>query len=105
VALSGNIAHLSLHIASLERISGKKEIFQKERTGEHPHAAQVLQRNGKDSLKIVSIYYSEGGICPSSYHNLNFSYHGYYSRKYEHDFYARKNYLTHVEQKVRIVLL
>ena len=27
------------------------------------------------------------------------SYRGYYSRKYEHDFYARKKYLQHVEQK------
>ena len=28
-----------------------------------------------------------------------FSYRGYYSRKYEHDFYARKKYLQHVETK------
>ena len=27
------------------------------------------------------------------------SYRGYYSRKYEHDFYARKRYLHHVETK------
>ena len=27
------------------------------------------------------------------------SYRGYYSRKYEHDFYARKKYLHHVENK------
>ena len=27
------------------------------------------------------------------------SYRGYYSRKYEHDFYARKKYLQHVETK------
>ena len=27
------------------------------------------------------------------------SYRGYYSRKYEHDFYARKKYLSHVETK------
>lgn len=26
-------------------------------------------------------------------------YRGYYSRKYEHDFYARKSYLHHVESK------
>ncbi|CDW79153.1 iq calmodulin-binding motif family protein [Stylonychia lemnae] len=26
-------------------------------------------------------------------------YRGYYSRKYEHDFYARKNYLNHVQEK------
>ena len=26
-------------------------------------------------------------------------YRGYYSRKYEHDFYARKSYLQHVESK------
>eukprot|EP00350_Pseudokeronopsis_sp_OXSARD2_P012805 CAMPEP_0170556642 /NCGR_PEP_ID=MMETSP0211-20121228/17936_1 /TAXON_ID=311385 /ORGANISM="Pseudokeronopsis sp., Strain OXSARD2" /LENGTH=45 /DNA_ID= /DNA_START= /DNA_END= /DNA_ORIENTATION= len=26
-------------------------------------------------------------------------YRGFYSRKYEHDFYARKNYLNHVDQK------
>ena len=30
---------------------------------------------------------------------LVFSYRGYYSRKYEHDFYARKKYLQHVETK------
>lgn len=29
----------------------------------------------------------------------NFSYRGYYSRKYEHDFYARKTYLNHVQHK------
>jgi len=28
-----------------------------------------------------------------------YSYRGYYSRKYEHDFYARKKYLQHVEKK------
>lgn len=28
-----------------------------------------------------------------------FSYRGYYSRKYEHDFNARKKYLHHVETK------
>lgn len=28
-----------------------------------------------------------------------FSYRGYYSRKYEHDFYARKQYLAHVANK------
>lgn len=28
-----------------------------------------------------------------------FSYRGFYSRKYEHDFYARKAYLQHVETK------
>ena len=28
-----------------------------------------------------------------------YSYRGYYSRKYEHDFYARKKYLRHVENK------
>ena len=28
-----------------------------------------------------------------------FSYRGFYSRKYEHDFYARKKYLLHVETK------
>ena len=28
-----------------------------------------------------------------------FSYRGFYSRKYEHDFYARKKYLQHVETK------
>ena len=27
------------------------------------------------------------------------SYRGYYSRKYEHDFYARKAYLAHVSNK------
>ena len=27
------------------------------------------------------------------------SYRGYYSRKYEHDFFARKKYLQHVEHK------
>ena len=27
------------------------------------------------------------------------SYRGFYSRKYEHDFYARKKYLKHVETK------
>ncbi len=27
------------------------------------------------------------------------SYRGYYSRKYEHDFYARKTYLNHVQTK------
>lgn len=32
-----------------------------------------------------------------------YSYRGYYSRKYEHDFYARKKYLSHVETKVRII--
>jgi len=26
-------------------------------------------------------------------------YRGFYSRKYEHDFYARKKYLSHVETK------
>jgi hypothetical protein len=26
-------------------------------------------------------------------------YRGFYSRKYEHDFYARKAYLQHVQQK------
>ena len=30
---------------------------------------------------------------------LLFSYRGYYSRKYEHDFYARKQYLAHVAHK------
>lgn len=30
---------------------------------------------------------------------LIFSYRGFYSRKYEHDFYARKKYLQHVETK------
>ena len=33
-----------------------------------------------------------------------FSYRGYYSRKYEHDFYARKTYLNHVQHKVRNLL-
>lgn len=28
-----------------------------------------------------------------------YSYRGYYSRKYEHDFYARKTYLNHVMTK------
>lgn len=28
-----------------------------------------------------------------------YSYRGYYSRKYEHDFYARKQYLAHVANK------
>lgn len=28
-----------------------------------------------------------------------YSYRGYYSRKYEHDFYARKKYLQHVQNK------
>jgi hypothetical protein len=34
-------------------------------------------------------------------HDLNshYSYRGYYSRKYEHDFYARKTYLNHVQTK------
>ena len=30
---------------------------------------------------------------------LNFSYRGYYSRRWEHDFYARKKYLQYVETK------
>jgi hypothetical protein len=30
---------------------------------------------------------------------FSFSYRGYYSRKYEHDFYARKQYLAHVADK------
>ena len=29
----------------------------------------------------------------------DYSYRGYYSRKYEHDFYARKTYLNHVQTK------
>lgn len=36
-----------------------------------------------------------------------FSFRGFYSRKYEHDFYARKKYLQHVEKKneeVRAIL-
>jgi hypothetical protein len=33
------------------------------------------------------------------------SYRGYYSRKYEHDFYARKNYLNHVAEKVIFIPL
>lgn len=30
---------------------------------------------------------------------MAFSFRGYYSRKYEHDFFARKKYLHHVEKK------
>lgn len=29
----------------------------------------------------------------------SFSFRGFYSRKYEHDFFARKKYLQHVERK------
>ena len=32
-------------------------------------------------------------------HLCDYSYRGYYSRKYEHDFYARKTYLNHVQTK------
>ncbi len=32
-------------------------------------------------------------------HLCYYSYRGYYSRKYEHDFYARKTYLNHVQTK------
>lgn len=34
-------------------------------------------------------------------YDLLYSYRGFYSRKYEHDFYARKNYLNHVASKVK----
>ena len=33
-----------------------------------------------------------------------YSYRGFYSRKYEHDFYARKKYLHHVQTKVSFQL-
>ena len=40
-------------------------------------------------------------------YSLYSSFRGFYSRKYEHDFYARKKYLQHVEKKneeVRAIL-
>jgi hypothetical protein len=51
---------------------------------------QILYRIGTYNTKIVKLHLKSNHL---------FSYRGYYSRKYEHDFYARKKYLQHVEHK------
>ena len=55
----------------------------------------------KDALsssrnKLLSFKNSKIGVLLLIYFA---SYRGYYSRKYEHDFFARKKYLAHVEHK------
>ena len=55
-----------------------------------------LFKNSKIAIKI----FVETLIIQIIFNN---SYRGFYNRKYEHDFYARKNYLDHVGQKVSII--
>ena len=72
----------------------------------------LLCSHGHDRLKIVSRRtdtFSTPGATHDDYADLdfhiiicftlNFSYRGYYSRRWEHDFYARKKYLQYVETK------
>jgi hypothetical protein len=73
----------------------------------------VMISTNELKMKILSVKTSFSPNKLKSFRNSkisvrsnNFiSYRGYYSRKYEHDFYARKNYLSHVENKVRNIFL
>jgi hypothetical protein len=56
-----------------------------------------LFRNSKYKISEIKSTYST--VCCLLIHFIVYSYRGYYSRKYEHDFYARKTYLNHVQTK------
>lgn len=76
----------------LERL--RWQTYRSQQTLPQQNAAQnqVFHWIGPHNLKIVS--------DKNRAHNLfRCSYRGYYSRKYEHDFYARKKYLQHVAHK------
>ena len=65
-------------------IARKKMYLDKDRNSSTKNR-QRLCRNSKGESFVMTVF-----VC---------SYRGFYSRKYEHDFYARKKYLHHVENK------
>lgn len=77
------------------------------------HSSMKWQRSYRNSkqTQYIYIFHEMEGKEAVNYDNLyifinvmngtilimyKFSYRGYYSRKYEHDFYARKTYLNHI---------
>ena len=56
----------------------------------------LLLRQTLAALRIHALPEIDPNLCVPF---LNFSYRGYYSRRWEHDFYARKKYLQYVETK------
>lgn len=59
----------------------------------------IMKDNSSSSQNKLKSFKNSKSLVLISY--LLCSYRGFYSRKYEHDFYARKKYLSHVETKVR----
>ena len=54
---------------------------------------KFMQRKVDENEYKQSKFFNEAAKIVQKY------YRGYYSRKYEHDFYARKSYLQHVQTK------
>ena len=71
-------------LAVCSSIARKRKYLDKDRNSS-TKSRQRSCRNSKGQFFVMTV-----SVC---------SYRGYYSRKYEHDFYARKKYLHHVENK------
>ena len=71
-------------LAVCSSIARKKMYLDKDRNSSTKNRQRSC-RNSKGQFFVMTVF-----VC---------SYRGYYSRKYEHDFYARKKYLHHVENK------
>lgn len=109
MALLDYFEELPLYLKSMEGFQqGSPRILFQYRVSQSANAKCFLSRDGKDYSEIVSlwiyifVFMKEKTLfffIQLQTLTTNFSYRGYYSRKYEHDFYARKTYLNHVQHK------